>query len=124
MRARALRNCLLAGLLLAAAAAAAAPDGEALYGRCLACHALRYDRVGPRHCGLAGRLAGSVPGFAYSAAMRDAGIVWQADTLDRFLAAPAAMVPGTTMTYAGIADPAERAALIDWLLAPAQAACH
>lgn len=121
---RKIRSGLLAGLLLAAAAAAAAPDGEALYGRCLACHALRYDRVGPHHCGLAGRLAGSVPGFSYSAAMRDAGIVWQADTLDRFLAAPAAMVPGTTMTYAGIADPAERAALIDWLLAPAQAACR
>lgn len=124
MRARELRSCLLVGALLVAGAAAAAPDGEALYGRCLACHALRYDRVGPHHCGLAGRVAGSVPGFAYSAAMRDAGIVWQADTLDRFLAAPAAMVPGTTMTYAGIADPAERAALIDWLLAPAQAACR
>lgn len=124
MRAQDFRTLLAVGALLTAGAAMAEPDGEAVYGRCLACHALRYDRVGPRHCGLAGRPAGSVPGFSYSAAMRSAGIVWQADTLDRFLAAPGTLVPGTTMTYAGIADPAERAALIDWLLAPAQAACR
>ena len=45
----------------------ATPDaarGEPIYTRCLACHALAYDRVGPRHCGLFGRRAGSVPGFS------------------------------------------------------------
>ncbi|MEO7159148.1 MAG: cytochrome c family protein, partial [Polaromonas sp.] len=57
-----------------ALAAQAAPDsvrGEQLYARCIACHALAYDRVGPRHCGLLGRRAGSVPGFAYSPAMKN-----------------------------------------------------
>ncbi|MDT3670243.1 MAG: cytochrome C [Aromatoleum sp.] len=97
------------------AAADAAPRGEEIYSRCLACHALAYDRVGPRHCGLFGRRAGSVPGFDYSDAMRKSGIVWDAATLDRFLAAPTQVVPGTTMGYAGIPDPAERAALIAWL---------
>ena len=110
-----------AAAVLAATAAAcapatpAAPDGEQVYGRCLACHALAYDRVGPRHCGLFGRPAGSVPGFAYTPAMRGSGIVWNAATLDRFLAAPMKAVPGTSMTYDGIADAAERAALIAWL---------
>jgi cytochrome c len=43
-----------------ALAAPGAMRGEAIYARCLACHALAYDRVGPRHCGLLGRRAGSV----------------------------------------------------------------
>lgn len=97
------------------AGAGTPPRGEEIYGRCLACHALAYDRVGPRHCGLFGRRAGSVPGYDYSDAMRKSGIVWDAAALDRFLAAPTQVVPGTTMGYAGIPDPAERAALIEWL---------
>lgn len=89
--------------------------GEAVYSRCLACHALAYDRTGPRHCGLFGRRAGSVKGFAYSEAMKKSDIVWNARTLDRFLANPTAVVPGTTMTYAGITDAAERRDLIAYL---------
>jgi cytochrome c len=89
--------------------------GEQLYARCAACHALEYDRVGPRHCGLLGRRAGSVPGFDYSAAMKKSGIVWTARTLDRFLADPLRTMPGTTMTYAGVADAGERADLIAYL---------
>ena len=115
-----LRATSVAGVLAlcAAAPASAAPDaarGEALYGRCLACHALAYDRVGPRHCGLFGRLAGSVPGFDYSPALRNSGITWNDKTLDRFLANPLAAVPGTTMTYAGVDDPKERGDLIAYL---------
>ena len=97
------------------AAADARPRGEEIYARCLACHALAYDRTGPRHCGLFGRRAGSLPGYDYSEAMRRSGIVWDAATLDRFLTAPTQVVPGTTMGYAGIPDPAERATLIAWL---------
>ena len=62
--------------------------GEEIYARCLACHALAYDRIGPRHCGLFGRRAGSVPGFNYSEAMKHSEIVWNEKTLDRFLAKP------------------------------------
>lgn len=111
------RLALAAALALAAgtAAGADAARGEQVYARCAACHALQYDRVGPRHCGLLGRRAGSVPGFEYSAAMKQSGIVWTARTLDRFLAAPLEVVPGTTMTYAGIADAKERADLIAYL---------
>jgi cytochrome c len=100
-------------------AAAASDDlvrqGEQLYGRCMGCHALGYDRTGPHHCGLFGRRAGSVAGFPYSDAMKRADIVWTARTLDRFLANPARTVPGTSMTYAGVPDPAERRALIAYL---------
>jgi len=111
------RLALAAALALAAGAAPGenAARGEQLYARCAACHALQYDRVGPRHCGLLGRRAGSVPGFEYSAAMKQSGILWTARTLDRFLAAPLEVVPGTTMTYAGIADAKERADMIAYL---------
>jgi cytochrome c len=105
-------------VLAVVAPAAAAPDpvrGEQVYGRCLACHALAYDRVGPRHCGLIGRPAGSVPGFVYSPAMKRSGIVWSERALDRFLAAPMKAMPGTAMTYDGIADAKERADLIAYL---------
>jgi cytochrome c len=108
----------LALALAAGAPAWAAGDarrGEQVYARCLACHALAYDRVGPRHCGLFGRHAGSVPGFTYSAAMRRAKIIWNEKTLDRFLAKPLKMLPGSTMTYDGVPDLAERADLIAYL---------
>lgn len=104
--------------LLLAGTARAAPDarhGEQVYVRCLACHALAYDRVGPRHCGLLGRRAGSVPGFAYSAAMKDSRLTWDEATLDRFLAQPMKVVPGTTMTYDGVADTKDRTDLIAYL---------
>jgi cytochrome c len=89
--------------------------GKAVYDRCLACHALAYDRTGPRHCGLFGRRAGSVKDFAYSEAMKRSGIVWNERTLDRFLANPLAAVPGTAMGYAGVTDRKERADLVAWL---------
>ncbi len=90
-------------------------SGEAIYARCLACHALAYNRTGPKHCGLFGRRAGGVADFDYSPAMARADVVWDGDTLDRFLTNPTAMIPGTTMGYAGIADAQERADLIAWL---------
>ena len=89
--------------------------GETIYSRCVACHALAHDRTGPRHCGLFGRSAASVEGFAYSEAMKASGIVWTDKTLDRFLANPLQAVPGTTMGYAGVADAKERADLIAYL---------
>ena len=110
---------LLALLSIGAAARASgagdAARGEAVYARCMACHALAYDRVGPRHCGLIGRRAGSVPGFDYSPAMKRSGLTWNERTLSRFLADPPAVVPGSTMTYAGVPDPQERADLIAYL---------
>lgn len=104
--------------LVIAGAAQSAPDqlrGEQIYTRCMACHALAYDRVGPRHCGLLGRRAGSVPGFAYSQAMKGSRITWDEKTLDRFLAQPLKAVPGTTMTYDGVPDAKDRADLIAYL---------
>jgi len=89
--------------------------GAAIYERCGACHSLERNRTGPRHCGLIGRKAGSVPGFRYSKAMKQSGIVWSRATLDKFLENPRRDVPGTIMTYAGVKDARERADLIAYL---------
>jgi cytochrome c len=124
----------VAGLAFAITAGAAAQtaamhgdarNGEAIYARCLACHALAHDRTGPRHCGLFGRRAGSVKDFAYSDAMKRSNIVWNEKTLDRFLANPLKMVPGTAMGYAGVDGSSERADLIAYLKeANASAQCR
>ena len=109
---------LLAATPPAAAAgdAAAVQRGEQIYSRCAACHAIAYNRTGPQHCGLFGRKAGTAPGFDnYSKAMRESKIVWNAKTLDHFLQSPMQAVPGTSMGYAGVKDPVERADLIVWL---------
>ncbi|MFC5607434.1 c-type cytochrome [Variovorax soli] len=89
--------------------------GEQVYVRCQACHALAQDRVGPHHCGLLGRRAGSVPGFAYSQAMKDSRITWDEKTLDQFLSGPLKTMPGTSMTYDGVPDAKDRADLIAYL---------
>lgn len=92
--------------------------GEKIYERCSACHAIDRDRTGPRHAGLFGRVAGSVPNFPYSAAMKKAGangLVWNDDTLNAFLESPTTYIPGTRMGYAGVKDAQERADLIAYL---------
>ena len=109
---------LALALGLSGLAVGATPDarhGEQVYARCMACHALASDRVGPRHCGLLGRRSASVPGYDYSPAMRKAHLNWDESTLDRFLANPMKMVPGTTMTYDGVPDPKDRGDLIAYL---------
>src|SRR5207248_9708658 len=94
--------------------------GEKIYGRCFACHAIDRDRTGPRHVGLFGRRAGSVPDFPYSPAMKKAGasgLIWNDETLDKFLQSPTKFVPGTRMGYAGVKDDQERADLLAYLKA-------
>lgn len=117
-RSRAAPLSYFAMLLVLAQAAHAVPDaarGEQVYARCLGCHALASDRVGPRHCGLIGRRAGSVAGFDYSPAMKRSGLVWNDKTLNRFLAQPMRVVRGTTMTYDGVPLAADREDLIAYL---------
>jgi cytochrome c len=107
---------IIAALGLARPAwAADASHGETLYdARCGACHSPDADRVGPRHRGVVGRAAGTVEGFAYSPALKAAGLTWTPELLDRWLAKPAALVPGTRMVFR-VADPADRADIIAYL---------
>ena len=73
------------------------------------------NSIGPTLFGVVGRSAGSVPGFEYTVDHKKLGVTWDAATLDKYLTNPRAMVPDTTMIYAGLKDDAERANLIAYL---------
>lgn len=96
---------VLAGASVYAVAASGTPAGDATHGKtvyqaCMGCHSLDEDDVGPRHRGVVGRVAGTVPGYAYSPALSSSHIVWDRDTLDRWLTNPQALVPGAKMFFA------------------------
>jgi cytochrome c len=93
--------------------------GEDLYlDRCVFCHVPEGGGQGPSLTGVYGRKAASAPGFAYSAALRASGLTWTAPELDRFLANPAAAVPGTAMPIS-VPDARQRADIIAYLAAHA-----
>nr|WP_087576209.1 cytochrome c family protein [Sphingomonas sp. CDS-1] len=107
-------------MLIASPALAQAGDatkGKAVFARCMACHSVDpgVNRLGPSLAGVLGRPSGTVAGFAYSPAMKNAKIRWDAKSLDAFLTKPATKVPGTKMIFAGLPNPADRANLIAYL---------
>jgi cytochrome c len=87
--------------------------------RCSACHTLAEggsDLTGPNLWKVVGAKAGSRGGFPYSDALRGSGATWSADRLDRFLADPAADIPGNRMGIPeGVPNP-DRLALISFLM--------
>jgi cytochrome c len=107
---------LLLGLVPAVTTAAGDGErGRALYEtRCMGCHSIEADRIGPRHRGLIGRRAGAIEGFDYSPALRSARLIWDATTLDRWLSDPEATIPGQRMNYR-VSDARDRADLIAYL---------
>ena len=95
-----------------------AKRGATAFRQCAACHSLEPDRhlTGPSLAGIVGRKAGTAAGFGrYSPALVDSGIAWTADTLDRWLASPGRLVPGTSMRVQGVAADATRRNLIAFL---------
>ncbi|MEP9361037.1 c-type cytochrome [Sphingomonas sp. KR3-1] len=93
--------------------------GARKFDRCAACHKINPDAPdfgGPNLYNVYGQPMGqNSPRFGYTAALRDAGGTWDAATLDAWIANPRAVVPGTSMQFAGIADPLDRADIIAYL---------
>jgi len=101
--------------ILLFAALAQQPDGKELFERrCTGCHALDKDKEGPRLRGVFGRPSGNVSTFKYSDAMKKSHIVWNAETLEKWLTDPDKLVPDTDMDFR-VVQPAERAAIIAYL---------
>ena len=99
-------------------AAANIANGAEVFRACASCHSLQPGRnmSGPTLAGVIGRKAGSVSSFLrYSAALKGSGIVWTAQTLDAWLANPAAFIPASTMPFRGLPDPRARADVIAFL---------
>ena len=104
----------------AAAPAATTADAggkPAAFAQCAACHSVEPGKhgVGPSLAGVYGIKSGEIPGYAFSDAMKNAGLTWDDATLDEYLTAPMKKVPGTKMTFAGLSDPAARKEVIAYL---------
>ena len=107
-----------AGDIDALVAAADPKKGRRMYIYCQACHSLNAggaNKLGPNLNAIVGKPAAQVDGFRYSPALTAAEITWTAAALDEWIARPTALVPGTTMVFAGVADPQQRAELIAFL---------
>jgi cytochrome c len=99
-------------------AAASIEKGESSAKKCQACHTFNKgepNRVGPNLYGVVGRDKASVSGFNYSAAMKAKGGKWTIEELNTYLQNPRGVVPGTTMTFAGVPRGSERADIITFL---------
>jgi cytochrome c len=118
--ARALLGAIVLGSIapLPARAGDLERGGDVFDDQCSDCHTVTRggkNGRGPNLFGIVGRQAGTIAGFTYSDANKSSGVVWSAATLDRYLAAPKAAMPGTAMRYKGLPDAADRADVIAFL---------
>lgn len=97
--------------------------GRLVFRKCQLCHSLDAgkDILGPSLAGIVGRKSGSEPNYSYSPAMKAANLVWDAKTLDRYLADPQKLVPGNKMPFPGLKTDQDRADVLAFLAAPAAA---
>ncbi|MFY9640266.1 MAG: cytochrome c family protein [Rhodomicrobium sp.] len=117
-----IRHLIIASAILCAGTGASlaqdAAAGEKVFAQCKICHqigATAKNSVGPILNGVVGRPAGSVAGYAYSAANKGSGLTWDEATLKEYLMDPKAKVPGTKMAFAGIKDQQKLNDLIAYL---------
>ena len=114
----AIRVVLLAGFgpFIASAVNGQTAEPPKAWTTCAACHAVEGTAaIGPTLDGVVGRRAGSVPGFDYSRAMKNANITWDETSLTAFLSDPQKAVPGTRMFFAGVADSSDLVELLRYL---------
>lgn len=113
-----------AALALAPMSGAMAQDadaGQRVFNQCRACHTINQggrNGVGPNLHGVWGRAAGAVEGFRYSAPMRTKageGLVWNEANMRAYLTDPKAVVPGGSMSFAGIRNEQQLTDLLAYL---------
>lgn len=106
---------LAAALAMTAAAlgSASAGDiaaGEQSFKKCAPCHAVgetAKNKVGPVLNGLSGRKSGTIPGYSYTDANKNSGIVWSEASFKEYIKDPKAKMPGTKMVFAGLKNEKE-----------------
>ena len=114
----------VAALVVSVSGALAAGDpaaGEIVFKKCAACHAVgegAKNKVGPELNAVLGRTAGTLEGYSYSQAMKDAGaggVVWTPETLAEYLPKPRDFVKGTKMSFPGLPNPDDLTNVIAYL---------
>jgi cytochrome c len=109
--------------MVAAGSAFAAGDpaaGEKVFKAhlCFACHKFGAGQngVGPSLHGVFGRKAGQAPGYEYSEGVKNSGIVWTPENLEKWVQGPQAMVKDAKMMLAKpVTDPTDRQNLIAYI---------
>ena len=103
------------GNIMALFASASAAEGAKVFKKCAACHSIKEggaNKLGPALWGVLGRTAGSVPGYKYSKAMAAHGKNWSFEEMNGFLIKPKDWIKGTKMSFAGLKNAKDRAAVI------------
>jgi cytochrome c len=97
-------------------------NGEQLYVECAACHTFNNndEELGPGLQGVFGRQAGALVNYYYSTVLSNSRIIWNADTLNAFIADPQTAIPNNRMPYSGLPDAQDRADLIEYLMSASE----
>jgi len=106
------------GNIMAIFASTSASEGEKIFKKCVACHSIAQDggnKIGPALWGVLERKAGSLLDYKYSKAMAAYGKAWTFDEMNGFLIKPKEWIKGTKMSFAGLKNLKERAAVILYL---------
>ena len=103
------------GDIMALFASVNAADGAKIFKKCAACHSIAQggaNKIGPALWGVIGRKAGGVTDYKYSKAMAAYGKSWSFEEMNGFLIKPKDWIKGTKMSFAGLKNAKERAAVI------------
>ena len=101
--------------VMALFATTSAAEGAKIFKKCAACHSIAKDgtnKIGPALWGVLGREAGSISDYKYSKAMAAHGKSWSFEEMDGFLIKPKVWIKGTKMSFVGLKNAKERAAVI------------
>lgn len=116
------RQFTLAAVFILIAGEALAQDGDPqkgkqVFNQCRACHSLQVAKngIGPSLHGIIGEKAGMVPGYNFSSAMKKSTVVWNEQTLTKYLSNPQKFIPKNKMPFPGIKDEAKLQNLVAYL---------
>ena len=103
------------GNIMTLFASTSAADGAKVFKKCVACHSIARgggNKIGPALWGVLGRQAGSIEDYKYSKSMASHGKTWSFEEMNSFLIKPKEWIKGTKMSFAGLKNAKDRAAVI------------
>ncbi len=92
--------------------------GEKVFKKCKACHTIEAggkNKIGPNLHGILGSEAGTVEGFKYSKAFKEASFTWDETELAKYLADPKGYLKGNKMAFPGLKKEEDLANVIAYM---------